>query len=361
MYQGEVLPFVITILWLLFQNQASAAPQNIAILDFMMTPEDTTVRTLVEDEIRASIFKFTQPDKIDVMTKEETRLILEKNAKPFRCLNFSCMNDLARSIGTEFVIFGSIEQRNDQWELDIRLFERKKNIVVSAVKNTEPDVMTLVQNLDGDVAVLTQNLPSALPPKEDKVKLNDPTVKTPPKIDKEPEKMRFHFLSLQCSKNKTGLNFFGYCHSGVFFGPVHLGGIVYSQVEEGFIGALQTSIYNESKNFFGALQLGIVNNTKINHTGVQFGLVNISKQLFGGQMGIVNNTNNFLGFQLGLVNTTNHAYGFQGGLINTAKKVHGVQAGLINTTGHLYGVQLGFLNFSKNNAAPATVGLNIGW
>ena len=125
------MPFFIILLWLFFQSQALASPQNIAVLDLLMTPEDSTQRHLIEDEIRAILFQSTQPDKINVLTREKTTLLLEKSDKPFRCLSFSCMNDLSRSINTDFVIFGSVEKKGEQWKLDIRLFERKKNIVVT--------------------------------------------------------------------------------------------------------------------------------------------------------------------------------------------------------------------------------------
>ena len=349
------------LLWLFFQSQAIASPQNIAVLDLLMTPEDSTQRQLIEDEVRAILFQSTQPDEINVLTRDKTKDLLEKNEKPFRCLNLSCMNDLARSINTDFVIFGAVEQQGNQWNIDIRLFDKEKNIVVATVESTEPDMMTLIQNLDERLVVLKQSLPiTPTPQKEQKVKTKEPPVPPPP-IKKEPQKLRFHFLSFQCTKNKYGFNIVGYCHSGTFIGPVHLGGIVYSQIDDVFLGIIQTSIYNQPQNFFGALQVGVVNNTKNKHFGMQLAVVNTAKELSGWQVGTTNLTNDMAGLQLGVVNTATNVHGFQGGLINTATRVHGIQAGLINTTQYLYGVQVGFLNFSKHNAAPMTVGLNIGW
>ena len=186
------------LLWLFFQSQALASPQQLAVLDLIMTPEDSTKRQLIEDEIRAVLFQSTQPDDINVLTRDKTKNLLEKNDKPFRCLSFSCMNDQARSINTDFVIFGSVEQQGKQWHIDIRLFDRKKNIVVATVESLEPDIMTLIQNLDERLDVLKQSLPITPTSPKKEVQKKEPIVSHPPEKKGQP-KLRFHFLSFQCS------------------------------------------------------------------------------------------------------------------------------------------------------------------
>ena len=243
-YQGENLPFFIMLLWLFCQNQAWATPQKIAVLELLMTPEDTTVKRIMEDDIRATIFQSTQPDEINILTRERTKRLLRENEKSFRCLNISCMNDLARSIDTEFVIFGSVELRDTRWTLDLRLFERKRNIIIATVENNTTDITTLLEHLDQDVHALIQNLPVQFQYKEEDPlqKESIPQLQIPKEAPnpnaQSTQRLRFHFLSFQCSKNKTGFNFLGYCHSGLFLGPVHLGGFVYSHVEGIFLGAM---------------------------------------------------------------------------------------------------------------------------
>lgn len=355
--------FAIILLWMFCQNHAWASPQKVAVLDLIMTPEDSTIRTLLEDEIRSVIFQSTQPDTINITTRETTKILLEQNPKPFRCLSLSCMNEIARSIGTEFVIFGTIDQRDEQWTLALRLFEQRKNIIVATAEITKPNIMSLTESLNRELDVFIQELPGQSRERKIQVPIVSDDV---PQKERVPEvhsqkPLRFHFLSFQCTKQKSGFNLIGYCHSGVFLGPVHIGGIVYSRVEGMFLGGIQTSIYNNTNNFLGVLQMGIVNGTLENHFGFQMAVYNDAKHLYGGQVGIVNHSENTYGVQMGVVNSTGAVYGLQAGLINNTKHVYGFQAGLINTTEYLYGIQLGFLNFSKNNAAPVTVGINIGW
>ena len=81
------------------------------------------------------------------------------------------------------------------------------------------------------------------------------------------------------------------------------------------------------------------------------------------QLGTFNLTiDDSYGVQLGLFNVAigNHT-GVQIGGFNGATHVTGVQIGLYNFAKTLEGVQLGVINIARNNAAPFTVLLNIGW
>lgn len=337
-----------------------------AVFDFLMNPDNTVLRTTIENEVRAAVFEHTRPNEIEVLSREETQISLERLSKPIRCLSESCMRDISKAIQKEYVILGSIVHNTSVWIIDLQMYDRQRDHVIATTtirgdsssevtKKIKEHVFELLKPLPIQRDDIHQRKEEKYPQKTldiEKEEKNNIIVK---------EKMLFQALSFQCRNNRSGFNILGYCHNGIFIGPLHTGAIVYSKIERNFLGAYQISIYNEAKSFIGIGQIGIVNMTTDVHMGIQAGIVNTNIHAYGIQLGIVNISKKIFGAQMGLVHSVNSIYGVQMGLINTAKRVHGLQLGFINTTDFLYGVQLGVLNFSSKNAVPMVVGINIGW
>jgi hypothetical protein len=359
--------FSIFFIWYSIIGQSRAEPKKMVLLELLMNPDATEVRMMIEDEVRAAIFTYTSPAEIEVLSRKNVRTRLEGYAKPFRCLNDSCIRDVITTTKSEYVIFGSL-QKEKEWVLELSMYARDEGQIVATFTDQAPTEIELLQKTKKNVLGLLQSLPIALDLKHQGLKMspepsgdNQEASPKETKIKVDHQDVRFHVLAFQCAKNRSGLNLLGYCHEGIFLGPVHIGAGVYSKVDRIFLGGIQASIYNHTSSFFGGLQIGVVNETENLHGGIQASIVNTSNEVLGLQLGIVNISNKIYGSQFGVVNETKDLVGMHVGLINTAKRVYGLQVGFINTTGALYGVQLGFLNFSSRNAIPMAVGVNIGW
>jgi|GEM_PF-5171843 len=324
-------------------------PERIAVLDFIMEPEDQILRKILEDEVRAGLLEYSNPKELRILTRENMLLLLSDMGKDLSCLEGSCEVEIARNIGADYAIVGELRQYQEMWYLVVKLFDSDTGSLIAIKKIQRKQTVELIEDLKDESLSLFQALPIEIArvntiakerekKEEHRVLDSQAQQKIPhskrdvPSIEKDDHKVQFHLFSAQCHQSRAGFVPIGYCYDGSFVGPMHFGMLFFhAKIDQDFLGIYQLSLYNETNNFYGFMQLGMINITHHSHIGMQLAFSNTANDMVGMQLGVLNSTKKTVGMQLGIINTASKVYGMQIGLYNSAGDLHGVQLCLINS------------------------------
>ncbi|MEC7985236.1 MAG: hypothetical protein VX278_08725 [Myxococcota bacterium] len=348
--------------WLFTVGTARATPKRIAVLEFRLEPEDTKLRKMLEDEIRAGLLEFSNPRELEILNRLETETFLAKRKPKQSCTLGECERLAAQLLRADYVVSGDMSKHDDDWYIFLKIFRGKDGTILGSHRLRGKSEWELLQRLKDESYSLYGRLPVQVErmfPSE--TESSSPVLPKIPAVDIEKaskaedaeslaieeeessdteaeeeeafdEEVQFNLLSIQCRRKRSGFVPVGYCHEGNFLGMFHTGWLIRSEIDENFFGFYQISLLNESGSFYGFMQVGLVNETHRFQIGGQIGLVNSTGEIFGGQIGIV----------------------------NRGKQVYGLQIGLINHAESLRGVQVGLLNIANNSVFPVMIGINIG-
>lgn len=187
-----------------------------------------------------------------------------------------------------------------------------------------------------------------------------------PLPDNEPSMTKWK-RRLRCSETSNGVALLGWCKKGSYYGPLHVGSIVYARVDRSFYGAAQVGVFTSvEEDFWGALQIGaIYNRTKSFQGIISFGIYNHIERFRGvWHAGIYNKTNKFQGlfqaFPLLYVPVpaafneveTDFQGLLQAAAYNWVKRdLLGIQLGGFNRVGrNAKGLQLGLFNLVEHDS-----------
>ena len=161
-----------------------------------------------------------------------------------------------------------------------------------------------------------------------------------------------------CDKDAIFPGLVGWCHEGVFAGPVHIGsGFAAIADSDAYVLAQTGLVAITARDFFGGVQAGaFANIVERDFRGLaQAGMVNaVDRDMYGlVQVGLANRAGSFHGIgQFGMINTSGETFFLQGGLYNDADEMYGIQlGGFLNRGGEINGISISSgVNYHFNSA-----------
>ena len=137
-------------LLLFFPSIAFATDYRIAILDFRAVGvEDEALLSSLSDSVRTGLVKTIDTDEYLVMTRESTMQILKDMGKDASCMEGSCEVEVARNIGADYVVSGTVTLLSETYLVTLKLHNTKTNALLSSEQIENKDALTLVKQIGG--------------------------------------------------------------------------------------------------------------------------------------------------------------------------------------------------------------------
>jgi hypothetical protein len=344
----RVLAAVLLAVQLLLSAQASASPR-IAVLEFTGPALPPSLLLLLSDQAREGALESLGTGFL-VLTRENMAEILSDSGMELSCASGECEVELARNIGADYVVSGSVTMVEGLHFLNLKLHESAKGSLVSSRTSKASRGAELVELARSESVELL--LPIA-PAKVERTVILASTGQAsdsgPPAgglatqedlstaeeeleslaagpSDRPAEKGDGDWgrpdpaptweasgssggisssFPLSCAHGEDRFALVGRCTDGSFSGLAHYGWFYFARTERNFTGLYQFGVFSAyaGGDFNGMFQASLFPKVGGDLTGLQFGFLNqVDGAANGAQFGLVNLAGSLQGFQVGLVN-----------------------------------------------------------
>lgn len=142
----------------LFTLLGLAWAENLAVLDFESKLKGE-LSEILSDQARAGALDVLDPLKWSIITRENMMQILEDMGKGLDCVDGSCEVELARNIGADVVISGTLSQVDELYLLTLKLHDSAsgKLLAMETIKATEK-VALVEKTFESSSALLVKGL-----------------------------------------------------------------------------------------------------------------------------------------------------------------------------------------------------------
>ena len=138
------------LLLLFFPSLAFGTEYRIAILDFRAVGvEDEALLSSLSDSVRAGLVKTIDQDEYLVMTRESTMQILKDMGKDASCMEGSCEVEIARNIGADYVVSGTVTLISGTYLVTLKLHNTKTNALLSSEQLENKEALALIKQMGG--------------------------------------------------------------------------------------------------------------------------------------------------------------------------------------------------------------------
>ncbi len=117
---------------------------HVAVLEFTGSDNEDLI-SILSDQARAGALDQLDPLTYSIMTRENMMLILEDMGKNATCLEGSCEVNMARNIGADLVISGTISQLGDVQLVMLKLHQSDSGTLLAMEKVQGADPVALVE------------------------------------------------------------------------------------------------------------------------------------------------------------------------------------------------------------------------
>ena len=118
--------------------------KRVAILEFRGVGIDQEVLFKLSDQARIAAIEALPKEEYTIMTRENMLMVLEDMGKDASCMEGSCEVDIARNIGADFVVTGSVMKVDEQFLLTLKLHETREGKLLSGKELRKDQVLELV-------------------------------------------------------------------------------------------------------------------------------------------------------------------------------------------------------------------------
>ena len=132
-------------MWLLLSLTSFLFAEHLAVLEFTGNENDDLV-SILSDQARAGALDQLDPIQYSIITRENMMQILNDMGRDTSCLEGSCEVDLARNIGADLVISGTITQIDEVWMVMMKLHQASTGTLLSMKRVQASDSVELVEN-----------------------------------------------------------------------------------------------------------------------------------------------------------------------------------------------------------------------
>jgi len=148
------------ILLLILLAAAAHSAKTLAVLEIVLKSEvevSTAEQRHLTDELRRQAVLALSRDKYAVLTRDNIFALLPPDEAAMECLEESCVIEIGRAIGAEYVTQGSIGHFDNDLTLTIELYETMRGKLLSSVVIESPDIRGLL-------LAIRENAPSLFAP-----------------------------------------------------------------------------------------------------------------------------------------------------------------------------------------------------
>ena len=136
-------------LLLLFPSIAFGTEYRIAILDFRgVGVTDEALISSLSDSVRTGLIKSVDTDEYLVMTRESTMQILKDMGKDASCMEGSCEVEIARNIGADYVVSGTVTLISETYLVTLKLHNTHTNALLSSEQVENKEALQLVKQMN---------------------------------------------------------------------------------------------------------------------------------------------------------------------------------------------------------------------
>ena len=133
------------LMWLCWLSPAQAEEiKRVAILEFRGVGIDEEVLFKLSDQSRIAAIEALPKEEYSIMTRENMMMVLEDMGKDASCMEGSCEVDIARNIGADFVVTGSVMKVDEQYLLTLKLHETRSGKLLAGKELRKDQVLELV-------------------------------------------------------------------------------------------------------------------------------------------------------------------------------------------------------------------------
>ena len=132
----------------IFTQNAYAEVQRLAVLEFRgIGVRDVGLLASLSDGIRSGLIKSVHTDQFLVMTQESTLQILKDQGKDASCIEGECEVEVARNIGADFVISGTITKISERYVVTIKLHDTQTSALLASEQINDADPLQLIEKM----------------------------------------------------------------------------------------------------------------------------------------------------------------------------------------------------------------------
>ena len=322
----------VAVLLLLGAGKAAAA-SRLAVLELSAPGLPGEVRLLLADQAREGALEALGPGFL-VLTRENMAEVLQDSGMDIACATGECEVEIARSIGADYVVTGSVTMVEGLYFLNLKLHESAKGSLLASqtskaegsaalVELARLESMALLKPIappsrplagpspgaaEEELEALSAELSSKLSGQQEAGEEERWGRPSSPPVWEQPVQeggAPGSSFPLSCSPGEKRLAMVGKCSDGNFNGLAHYGWFYFARVERNFTGLYQFGVFRAytGGDFNGFFQASLFPRVGGSLNGLQFGALNqVGETTTGGQVGLVNWTGDLEGVQLGLVN-----------------------------------------------------------
>ena len=122
--------------------------ERIVVLDFRTVGiTDEGLLSSLSDGVRTGLIKSVDTEQYLIMTRESTMRILKDMGKDASCIEGSCEVEIARNIGADYVISGTITLISETYLLTLKLHNTETNALLASEQIEQKDPLLLVKQM----------------------------------------------------------------------------------------------------------------------------------------------------------------------------------------------------------------------
>ena len=143
------------VFFMILPRSAFADIKRIAVLEFQgVGINEEGLLFSLSDAVRSGLIKELSSDAYLVMTRESTLQVLKDMGKDASCMQGECELEIARNIGSDFVVSGTITPLSGKYLVSLRLYNTSTSALLASDQVQDGDPLTLVNK----VGSITQQL-----------------------------------------------------------------------------------------------------------------------------------------------------------------------------------------------------------
>ena len=145
-------------MWMLWSMLSLGWADHLAVLEFTGSNDEDLV-SILSDQARAGALDQLDPFVYSIITRENMMQILEDMGKDATCIEASCEVDMARNIGADFVISGTISQIGQTQMVMLKLHQSDSGTLLAMHRIQGDDPVHLVEEtFEGVQSLLRKGL-----------------------------------------------------------------------------------------------------------------------------------------------------------------------------------------------------------
>ena len=145
-------------MWMLWSLLSLGWADHLAVLEFTGSENEDLV-SILSDQARAGALDQLDPLTYSIITRENMMQILNDMGKDETCIDGACEVDLARNIGADLVVSGSISQLGDTQIVMLKLHQSDNGSLLAMHKVQATDPVALVEaTFEGSRTLLRKGL-----------------------------------------------------------------------------------------------------------------------------------------------------------------------------------------------------------